>query len=306
MTFLVASDTHIGYRAPDDPGRDPLAEPHGIELTNLAMIRAMNSIEGKPYPPPLGGRVRKPRGVLITGDLTEHGGKEQWRMWTRFYGLTGREGALEYPVFEGAGNHDRNRNWHVREQVAKRHGGRFYTLDWGDLRLVCLGEAPDEHGLRHLEEALDGAAPDVPFLIYFHYPLLGAYAEDNWFGRGDFRERLAALLRGRRVLGIFHGHYHASGAYRWQGIDVYNVGSPKHYHHSFAVVEIREQVMKVASYNYELKQWFWWHEKALESSGAGDERVGVADALDDVHRPAFSLTARRSEDAESGKPGAGP
>jgi hypothetical protein len=91
------------------------------------------------------------------------------------------------------------------------------------------------------------------------------------------------------VVGIFHGHYHASGAYRWRGFDVYNVGSPKYYHHSFAVVELRRDVMKVASYNYELKQWIWWHKKPLAAAGRGDEVIGVAQGLDERHRPALAL-----------------
>src|SRR5690606_2368624 len=50
VTFLVAADTHIGYQAPESPGRDPIQEPVGIERTNLAMIEAMNNIAGKAYP----------------------------------------------------------------------------------------------------------------------------------------------------------------------------------------------------------------------------------------------------------------
>lgn len=291
-TFLVASDTHIGFLAPDAPGRDPLVEPVGIERVNLAMIDAMNGIADKPYPRALGGQVKAPRAVLISGDLTEDGGQEEWRLWTRLFGLNGKEGALEVPVFEGAGNHDRNKNWYVREQVKKRHGGRFYSFDLGDLRLICLGEAPDDQGLRFLAQDLSKIEPDVPVVIYLHYPLLGAYSNDQWFGRGNFRERLAEQLRGHRIVGIFHGHYHATGAYRWHGFDVYNVGSPKYVHQSFAVVEVTGSTMKVAEYDYSLKKWIWWHVKSLSTEGP-EEVVGVEPNLRREFRPILGLAPRR-------------
>src|SRR5690606_35581183 len=146
-------------------------------------------------------------------------------------------------------------------RIAKRHGGRFYHLDLGDLRLICLGEGPDEEGLELLEEALAGIERDVPVVVYLHYPVFGPYSEDHWFGRGELRQRMSEHLHGDRVVGVFHGHYHASGAYRWRDIDVYNVSSPKYLHKSFAVVENSADQMKVASYDYRLEQWIWWHRK---------------------------------------------
>ena len=304
VTFLVASDTHVGFGAPESPGRDPLIEPMGLERTNLAMVDSMNTIAGKSYPIVLGGTVQKPRAVLVTGDLTEVGGQEQWRLWTRIFGLTGKEGALKYPVYEGAVNHDRNQNWYVREQVAKRHGGRFYYFDLGDLRLVCLDEGPDDTGLQVLAEALAGVAPDVPLVVYFHYPLRGPFSDDHWFGRGDYRQRLARALRQRRVLGIFHGHYHATGAYRWEGFDVYNVGSPKHSHTSYLVVEVTDNRMKVAAYDYLHELWVWWHQKPLTDRGP-EERVGVAPDLTPRLRPVFSLGGMQTAPAWDPE-GAGP
>jgi hypothetical protein len=208
------------------------------------------------------------------------------------FGLSGKEAPLELPVYEGAGNHDRHKNWYVREQVAKRHGGRFYHFDFDDLRLICLGEGPDDSGLELLAKALGGIARDVPVVIYFHYPLEGPFSDEHWFGRGDFRQRLARVLQGARVLGIFHGHYHASGAYRWHGMDVYNVGSPKYVHRSFAVVQIKTGTMKVASYNYEHESWMWWHMKPIEANSSVKEVVGVNDRLDLEHRPEVRLGPR--------------
>ena len=270
VTFFVASDTHLGFDTPDTSGRDIVRNPVGIEVTNLKMIEAMNGLAGRPWPPEIGRAVHRPRGVIVTGDLTEDGGQQDWRLFVAMYGLTGREGPLHYPVYEAGGNHDRNRNWYVREQIAKRHGGRFYSFDFDDLHLVCLGEAPDETGLEFLATDLEHVARDVPVVLYLHYPLLGPYS-DNWWSEGDYREQLYETIRGHNVVGIFHGHYHASGAYGWRGYDVYNVGSPKHAHHSFAAVHVTERQMVVASFNYDLGDWWWWHVKPI-NEGTGERR----------------------------------
>ena len=131
-----------------------------------------------------------------------------------------------------------------------------------------LWNSSPQTGLAWLSEDLERVAPDVPVVIYFHYPLAGVYAENNWFGRGSYRDDFEKRIKGWNVVGIFHGHYHASGRYRWRGYDVYNVGSPKHAWHSFAVVHVRAGSMDVASYDYERREWGWWHHKTWGDGGA--------------------------------------
>jgi len=271
VTFYVASDTHLGLKTPMPVNRDPVEEPVWIERLNLAMIEQMNQMQGQAFPAELGGKVGRPWGVLISGDLTEKGGRTQWQIFERFYGSRGTEGVLEIPVFEGAGNHDRTRNWYVREQVARRHGGRFYSFDFHDLHLICLGEGPDEKGLQFLEQDLARVDEEVPIVVYLHYPLRGAFAEDNWFGRGPYRQELREKLSGHRVVGIFHGHYHASGAYRWFDLDVYNVGSVKHDWRSYSVVHVTDSEMVVASWNVEARAFWWWHRKPLRRGGPKEQ-----------------------------------
>lgn len=271
LTFLVTADTHFGYwwaRVPV-PGA-----PAGIaiEEVNAIAVRAMNTIEGTPYPRALGGSVGSPRGVLVAGDLTEGGWPPEWSQFEAMFGLTGREGLLRYPVFEGAGNHDKHSGAHVEEQIKRRHGGARYSWDWDDVHLVCLGEAPSEVDLDWLRADLAAAGPDVGIVIYFHIPLAGPYSKGNWFGDGDSPERLHEILARYRVLGIFNGHFHASGAYRWRGHDGYLVGSPKHSWHSFVVVRVTDERMSVASYNYDRRAFWWWHDKPIWGARGGEAR----------------------------------
>lgn len=277
VTFLVASDTHFGFdsSATDLLGnvRDPVRDPEGTDVINARQIRFMNAMPGRAWPEALGGAVGTPRGLIITGDLTENGDPWQWRSFTLYYGLNGNDGLVRYPVFEAHGNHDKHHSWYVLDRVRERHGGTRYAFDWDDLHLVSLGEAPDDEALAWLSRDLAQVGRERPVVLYFHFPLLGPFSEDNWFGRGNYRDLLRKTIESFNVVAIFHGHYHASGRYRWHGRDVYDVGAAKHRRHSFAVVRITDDRLRVASFHHELERWQWWHEKPI-NGGSGDAVAG--------------------------------
>ncbi|MBX3186092.1 MAG: hypothetical protein KF819_03715 [Labilithrix sp.] len=241
VTFVVVSDTHFGFG--------------DIAKTNAALVSKLNAIGGKRYPREIGGTVAAPRGLLITGDLTEWGKVEEWEPFVATYGLRGAESELRMPVFEVIGNHDKVHGPWVEQQVSARHGGRFYAWDWDDVHFVALGEAPDDEGLAFLERDLAGLEPRVPLFLYFHLALLGPWSTGHWFGDGDFKRRLATILKGRFVVGIFHGHHHATGHYQWEGIDVWKPGAVKDGAHTFAVVHVTDAKMTLASWDYDRDAW---------------------------------------------------
>lgn len=144
VTFLHISDQH--YNKDSEGG-------------NLgATIKDMNALPGVGYPPALGGKVDKPRGVILTGDLTNDGTPEQWEKFVADWGLTGKDGLIEYPVYEGAGNHDgapssadKGDAGYARRQIAERNksrvgvvnksaNGLHYSWDWDDVHFVHLNE----------------------------------------------------------------------------------------------------------------------------------------------------------------------
>jgi hypothetical protein len=269
VTFLVASDTHFGFgvdrNAPEE--RDPVKDPQGLEISHKEVIRQMNAFEReREFPKALGGGpIGKPRGLLIAGDLTEKGREPEWKAFRAYYGKNGNDGLLRMPVYEAVGNHD---FWEIRQKVKKDRGALAYSWDWDDLHVICLGEAPDDEILAWLDADLRGLEPDVPLILYQHFPFTGPYS-NTWFTREGFDEKLAMVLKNRRVLGIFHGHFHASGSYKWHGYDVYNVGSAaKHGNHGFAVVRVTNESIKVAEWNWEARVWWWWHEKPMREKGA--------------------------------------
>ncbi len=258
VTFYVASDLHFGLGYPDDLTKlppNPTTSPVGLEKDNVALLRRVNTMEGRAYPTELGGKVASPRGLLITGDLTEWGRKEEWERFLAFYGPGARDGGARPPVFEIVGNHDKVNGPWVEAQVAARHGGRFYAWDWDDVHFVALGEAPDDEGIAFLERDLSRVDLDVPLVVYLHRCLLGPWSDDNWFGDGNFRDRLAHALEGHAVRAIFHGHHHASGHYLWHGYDVFKPGAVKDNAHTFVVAHLTEAESTFAYFDYNTDAW---------------------------------------------------
>ncbi len=253
VTFLVVSDTHFGFG--------------GMPAAHEVLIPKLNGIAGHAYPQQIGGHVAPPRGLLVTGDLTEWGSVEEWAPFAATYGLDGgSDGKLRMPVFEVVGNHDKVHGPFVEQQVMARHGGnRFYSWDWNDVHLVALGEAPDDQGLDFLARDLAHVARDVPVILYFHLALAGPWSTDNWFAEGTFKDRLAKLAEEWNVVAIFHGHHHATGHYVWHGIDVFKPGAVKNGAHTFAVVHVTDDRISVVSYDWDHDVW----------SGAFDKRLPI-------------------------------
>ena len=261
ITFFVAADTHFGF--------------DGIDRLNKIQIEAMNSLPGRLYPPAVGGVVAPPAGVLIAGDLTERGRASQWKQFVAHYGLTGEDGLLKYPVYEGSGNHDRDVPLirPVVDGVKKRHGSLTYSWDWGDVHFVNLDKYPSAANVRWLRRDLAKVGHKAPILIYFHYSIRGAFS-DWWKGRE--KEAFRKAIDGYNVIGIFHGHFHHSSHYTWAGYDVYNVGSPRHGWHSFVVVRITDGRMTVASWGWHPPRsallgptgWGWRHVKRINGRAA--------------------------------------
>jgi len=246
VTFLAVSDTHFGYVS---------------EATHVRLVGKLDAIAGHPYPGAIGGTVAAPRGLLVTGDLTEWGKEEEWERFLAFYGNV--DGGTKVPVREVVGNHDKVASMLVTEQVAARHGGRWYAFDWDDVHFVGLGEAPDDDGLAWLARDLGALAPNVPVVLYFHFPLAGPYSTGQWFGDGNYRDRLGAMLDGRCVAAIFHGHHHASAHYLWRGIHVYKPGAVKGDAHTFAVTRISGSTVSVAYFDWEKDAWTFSHARDM-------------------------------------------
>ena len=231
LTFFVVSDTHYGL------------SPAGDRTVPLLVDR-MNALPGTDYPAALGGKVGVPRGVLHLGDITNDGKREQWDMFVRDYGLTGKEGRLQWPVYETCGNHDGGPKTPVRDGIRARNpqrvgltaisgNGLHYCWNWDGILFVNLGIAPGsttrpydpEYSMEFLEEILrQQAKPAQPLLLIHHFGFDKPYSLGWW--PEERRTRYHELIADRNVIGILHGHAHLPYVYLWQGIDIFH---PPHF-----------------------------------------------------------------------------
>ena len=178
ITFIVTSDCH--YDAFENEDRND---------RNRDTIREMNAITGMPWPEQLGGGpIQRPRGVLVLGDIIDDGDRifqgkhqtpRQWLLFQADFGLDGRDGLLDYPVYETWGNHDGppvGKNKHgfsFQSQLKSRNRLRqekgwltglspnklHYSWDWDDVHFVQLGIYP-----------ADRQHPDIRYNRVWHDP----------------------------------------------------------------------------------------------------------------------------------------
>jgi cytolysin (calcineurin-like family phosphatase) len=263
FTFFVAADPHYGFE--------------DVRDYNRRMIEEMNRLPGTPYPAELGGHVQRPLGVLVAGDLTENGRPAEWQQFRADFGLTGTDGLLRYPVFEATGNHDRRRGRHaVLDGVRSRHRSLTYSWDWQGVHFASLDRYPTAANRRWLANDLARLRPRQPVVLFFHYNLEGPYS--RYFKpaeRAAFRDVVAP----HNVVAIFHGHYHPEQRYVWNGIDVFDVGSP-FWDTTFAVVRITREHLQVASWNWVEQRWENLVRKSLVPRVAAAPAAAPASQID--------------------------
>ena len=105
LTWLGISDVHFGHDVLTKNGTITTA----LSL-NIQAVAELNALAGNAtWPSALGGGVvQPPRGVILSGDIVDNGFTQAYELanFTRVYGLTGQDGLLRYPLYEGRGNHD--------------------------------------------------------------------------------------------------------------------------------------------------------------------------------------------------------
>lgn len=145
ITFIHVGDTH--YNTDSDDFEEQRKQYRQT-------LEIMNNIVGTPYPDEVDGEVGKPMGVFVIGDLTE-AKQSDFDAFAEDWGLKGSDGLLDFPVYEGAGNHDgppsTDPNSVVRRSIIERNPHRphlaslsenklHYSLDYKGVHFVQLNE----------------------------------------------------------------------------------------------------------------------------------------------------------------------
>lgn len=258
ITFLATSDSQCGV-----PERD---------ARNQAAIREMNEMLHRRWPAKFGAEpVGRPRGVVMLGDLVEHGKQEQgWQRFVADFGLDGTEGLLKFPVFEGWGNHDgetgpvrireRNEARLKKKLISKvSDNGLHYSWDWDGVHFVQLNLYPGNHAKppNDPQWSLSFLKTDLaetvgrsgrPVVLLHHYDLQNF----KWWTRAEM-EAYHEAIRGYNIVLICHGHS-GLGVYTWNDYDVINTGQTEN---GFFVVRITDQQLRVAYRGKHEDGWRW-------------------------------------------------
>lgn len=228
LTFFTCSDTH--YR-----------EDASSNDKKTAIIEMMNTLPGKKYPEAIdGGTVGTPCGVIVPGDLVDTGQgppklvNKQWALWKADFGLTGKDGKLKFPVYEGYGNHDLNGNLLIENYIKERtllrskvlaisDNGFHYAWQWDGVHFVEVnlypgnkrpkGQQPRE-ALDFLRDELKKNVADSrqPVVVVQHYQ-----PTDTWW-TDEEKEAFYDVIKNYNVILIIHGHQGHASITDWKGI----------------------------------------------------------------------------------------
>jgi cytolysin (calcineurin-like family phosphatase) len=241
VTFFITSDTHYG-------------KTDSVSFYNARIIEEMNKLPGLTYPVRNFGKVKKPSGLVITGDLTE-GEPDQWKLFVDDMGLNGKSGKLQYPVYEGFGNHDGLVGGAIREGIKERNpkrkkvkmiseNGLHYSWEWDNYHFANLNLYPGstwdsscewchyfKTSFREAEKSLEFLKNDLEInvgnskkeiILFFHY----GFDEwgHKWWTLSEM-EAFYSIIKDYNVKAIFYGHTHSFNSHKWRGIPVICVGS---------------------------------------------------------------------------------
>lgn len=208
-TFVHLTDLHLSH--PD------LNDPH-LRADTVAALRLAVETVGRIEP--------RPDFAVLSGDLTNHGHPESYRL------LREMTAGLGMPLLHALGNHDRRPAFY-REVLGRDDdtpychdrviaGVHVIVLDTSVPGRVGGSIGPDQFAF--LRAALD-RAPGVPKIVVAHHPPRLDEGGLVWesLSRAESDE-LAECLRGRGVAGILSGHIHMNRVDHWRGIPLIVTG----------------------------------------------------------------------------------
>ncbi|MCP5536696.1 MAG: hypothetical protein H7A51_10780 [Akkermansiaceae bacterium] len=280
-TFFIASDTH--YSSVDENHPASHAMVNAINRIADGKTLWPETLGGKATGFSCAGQpVAPPRGIVHLGDMTDHGSPRELRGGRGFLGIKNYYGfrqfwehdgpgklKVKYPVHCGLGNHDLDFGNNNRETmwryVTSRHQGKMapvpvrdfdpdslcYALHWGPLRILQLQRfATDtvykrKSGLPWLKKQLAAAATaGQHVLLCQHYGFDPFGLQKRWWTERDRQQLLDATKPHPNIIGLCHGHSHATGLYKQDHLRILrcnNMGweldaGNKDGHGSFAVV----------------------------------------------------------------------
>jgi predicted phosphodiesterase len=255
VAFFLIGDTHL-FASKTDPSK---LEERSTALGSR-LVGTLNKLPRTEIPKSAGGgTVLQPRGVIHAGDCIETGDparvkmqQTEWAAFTAQFGLTGRDGRLNLPIYEVHGNHDGTRDKGIPiQQISERNktrpgvtniskNGLHYSWDWGPVHFVNLGivvgQVEEVKRKRRYDPlgSLEFLVADLkekvgtsgrPIVITHHVDMLryalplpveDKKAEGMEWDPADVNGFYEAL-KGYNIAAILYGHTHARNVFRWDG-----------------------------------------------------------------------------------------
>ena len=184
----------------------------------------------------------KPSFVVITGDITDHGTREEYESYLEYIRR------LHCNVYTGTGNHDLQ--WWTsngKNDFKDRVGPLFYSFDHGGVHFVMLDSAvafvtDGSYGKKQLEwlaEDLSTMPDSAPVIIFAHHP---SKLQDNVTEKA----RLINLLKHYNVVAFMGGHMHEWGYTVENGILWEYIADQKNNNcQGYAVVEVTSNMLRI-------------------------------------------------------------
>lgn len=223
--FIHLTDLHISH--PD------LEDTHLQSDTPATLQRVVEAINGMDPQPDF---------VAISGDLTNHGDVESYRLVSELLS------PLKAPVVLALGNHDKREGFNAIFSEGMGDTPYFHDAVHSDLHVITLDSAVpgriagaiDDAQFDYLEQALRRHR-DVPKLVMVHHPPRVDPDELTWASLdAQSTDRLAKALQGHEIGAILTGHIHVNRVSHWHGIPVI-VANGQH----STVDQLRPDVMRV-------------------------------------------------------------
>ncbi|KAA3631867.1 MAG: phosphodiesterase [Proteobacteria bacterium] len=177
---------------------------------------------------------QRPDCVLMTGDLTDFGRPDEYRLLRELLA------SLEMPIYVIPGNHDERENFRrafSSHPYIPREGDIRYVVDDYPLRMIGLDSTiPGKPGGEMSADRLDWldrqlrARPEVPTLLFMHHPPIITGIAHMDVQNCANAEGLGDLLEGHpQVFQILCGHVHRPIQTVWRGVNVAIAPSASHY-----------------------------------------------------------------------------
>jgi 3',5'-cyclic-AMP phosphodiesterase len=209
----------------------------------------------------------RPDVVLATGDLTDHGWREEYEL------LAAILAELDIPLLLIPGNHDEREP--LLEAFAATHpylpqqGPIQYVVDDYDVRLIAVDTTRDDHHdgqldddrLQWLDRTL-GQRPDDPAVVFLHHP---PFTTGIWWmdcvGLGGARQLESIVRNHRNVQLVLAGHLHRPITTNWGSTVVSTAPSTTHQ----VVCNLHPDSLPAVAAEPPMLQLHWWTGDAFVS-----------------------------------------